>query len=205
MPAAGAEPAVASQDALRLVGSGGEGRVFRGPVADVAAAGEGVEGEAWGGEGGVFRSGSSSGSAGGVGFHLMQPPGSDHRASAVRASALSLRADLFELGIGDGLFFRELRESGGGVAAGAVRTGRRSGSASHRPDELGGEQPFGAEGVHAAVCGLDRPLRPDRGEDAGGRRERERRRRAVAPAFQRRHRPGAHAAGIARFREPIGV
>ena len=63
------------------------------------------------GEGGVLQPSASSGTVVCVGFHPHGKPGRDHWRAVVRPSALPLRADVLELGVGDGLFFREFREA----------------------------------------------------------------------------------------------
>lgn len=73
------------------------------------------------------------------------------------------------------MFFKELREFGGGFAAGAVRVGWGSQTSSNRPTQRGGQQLVRAEGVHAALPGVDGSLRFADGEDAARPRERERR------------------------------
>ena len=79
---------------------------------------------------------------------------------SLRPPDLSLRADLLELGDGNDLFLRELREPQRGLAERLVGTGRRAATASHRSADCGraaGRRRAGV--VQAALSGVAAALR----------------------------------------------
>ena len=79
-------------------------------VAHVAAAGEGLAGDRGSGQGGVLRAATSARPAGSVGLHPYGRAGRDDPRTELSAPDLSLRADVLELGSGNGVLFGELRE-----------------------------------------------------------------------------------------------
>src|SRR5205823_14259689 len=81
-------------------------------------------------------------------LHALPRAGSHHRRRGVSAPDLPLRAELLELGNRHDLLLGKLRKSEPGLAAGVMGTGRGAARTSIRPDECGGEQSDGPEGVH---------------------------------------------------------
>ena len=102
-------------------------------------------------------------------FTHMNEPGRDDRRPAVRPPGLPLRADVLELGVGDDLFFGELREPQRRVSKRRVGVGRGARAAPHGSHEPGGEQRLEREGVHRAVHGTCWATTCGDGEDPGPR------------------------------------
>src|SRR6516162_10530250 len=79
-------------------------------LAHLAAAGEELAGDGGTGQRGVFRAATPAGALGSVRLHAHGGVGSDPARAELPAPDLSLRADVFELGSGHGVLFRELRK-----------------------------------------------------------------------------------------------
>ncbi len=178
------------------------GEVRRNAVAQLSAWRETLASDGRPGEGGVLQPSASSGTVVCVGFHPHGKPGRDHWRAVVRPSALPLRADVLELGVGDGLFFREFREPRRRTSRRPVGIGRRARTTPHGSDEPGGQQRIGHEGVHRAVQGTVGLLRDGDGEDPAPGTERERRCRTIASAFQGSGGAGPVIAWQPGLREP---
>ena len=163
-------------------------------VAHVAAAGEELAGDRRSGQGSVLRAATPAGAAGSVGLHAHGRAGRDHPGAEFSAPDLSLRADVLELGGGDGVLFGELREPERRVAERGVGTGQSAAPASHRSAVDGGQQHERSGGVHGSLPGSAALLRTGGGEDAGRAWERERRCGAAAPSLQTGGGAGADAA-----------
>jgi hypothetical protein len=143
--------AAVGQDAVRLAPPGAPRAVLRFAPPHVRAAGAGVAGHPRAGEGHRVSPGPSTRRLGRVGFHDHERIERHHRPAAVRPLGLPLRADVLELGVGDGVCVGIVRGVVGRVAIGVLGTGWSAAAAPQRFPERGGEQPVGGPGVPDAV------------------------------------------------------
>ena len=131
--------AVARQDAVRLVASRAPGAIPRFASPDVRAAGAAVAGDIRIGEAGHVSSGPPGRRTGRVGLHPHERVERHHRPATVRPPGLPLRADVLELGVGDGVCLGVVRGVVGRVAECVLGAGRGAPEAPQRFPECGGE------------------------------------------------------------------
>src|ERR1700704_2419205 len=91
----------------------GSGAVSGDATAHVAKASEAVAGAKRRATRGLLSARARAGTTGAERFHVHERTAGDYRRPALQTSALSLNADLFELGVGSGLLFGVVREPGG--------------------------------------------------------------------------------------------
>src|SRR6202011_5379347 len=203
---ASTQPRIGGQDLVNGPATPLSGTLRRRPTADLAATRPAVARPSGTVQGGVFRPGPPSRTPVRQRLHALPRPACDHRRGALRPPDLPLRADLLELGDGDDLLRRELREPQRRLAERPGGTGRRAAVASHRPADGGypaGDGGFGV--VHATLPGVAAALRPRRSGDPGGPRPRERGRGAEPLALQAGVGPGPDATGRPGLHRPRGV
>jgi hypothetical protein len=126
---AGGRAAVDGQDAVRLGPERTPRAIPRFAPADVRAAGAGVAGGARAGEGDRIPPGASARRTGRVGLHGHERVARHRRPAAVRPPGLPLRADVLELGIGDGVRVGIVRGVVGRVAECVLGIGRGAAAA----------------------------------------------------------------------------
>src|SRR6266498_1941382 len=111
----------------------GPGAVSGDATADAAKASEAVAGAKRRAARGLLSAGARTRTAGAERFHVHERTAGDDRRPALQTPALSLNVDLFELGVGPGLFFGVVREPG---VRGAGRLVGVGGSAARTPYRL---------------------------------------------------------------------
>jgi hypothetical protein len=204
--AAPAQPGTGGQNLVCGPTKSLSGTLYRWPTADVAATHQAVACSFWTGQGGVLLPGSPSGTPVRQRLHVLHRSARDHRRCVLRPLDLPLRLDLLELGDGNDLLRRELREPQRGLAECLVGIGWRAADAPHRPADSShstGDGRFGV--VHAALPGVATSLRSDGPGHPGGACSRERRRGAKPSPVQTDVGPGPDAAWQPRLRQPHAV
>ena len=129
-----------SQDGVRVLAAALCGSVRGRAVAHVAAASEELAGDGRAGQGSVLRAATPAGAVGCVRLHAHGRAGRHHPGAEFSAPDLSLRADVLELGSGDGVLFGELREPVRRTPERGLGTGESAAAASDRSTVDGGEQ-----------------------------------------------------------------
>src|ERR1019366_1573819 len=120
-------------------------------VAHFAASGEELAGDRGAGQGSVLRAATPTGTLGSVRLHAHGRAGRHDPRAEFPAPDLSLRADVLELGSGDGVLFRELRKFVRGIAERGLGTGQSAAAASDRSAVDGGQQHERFRRVHGAL------------------------------------------------------
>src|ERR1700737_1256488 len=100
------------------------GAVSGDATADTAKASEAVAGAKRRAAGGLLSARARAWTAGAERFHVHERTAGDYSRPALQTSALSLNADLFELGVGPGMLFGVVREPGVRGAGRLVGVGR---------------------------------------------------------------------------------
>ncbi len=155
---------------------------------------------------GVLQPGSPSRSAVRQRFHALHRLACHPQRRAFRPHDLPLRADLLELGGGDDLLRRELRELERGLAECLGCVGRSATVAPHRPADGGDSARDGRLGLlHGSLPGAAAALWFAGAGDPGGPGPRERRCRAESSAVQACVGAGAAAAWQPRLRQSPGL
>src|ERR1019366_1781491 len=137
-------------------------------VAHFAASGEELAGDRGAGQGSVLRAATPAGTLGSIRLHAHGRAGRHDPRAEFPAPDLSLRADVLELGSGDGVLFRELRKSVRRIAERGLGTGQSAAAASDRSVVDGGQQHKRSRRVHGALRGPAALLRTGGGKDASG-------------------------------------
>src|SRR5258705_636016 len=116
----------------------GAGAVSGETTADLAKASEAMAGAKRRAARGLLSAGVRAGTAGAERFHVHERAWGDARRPALQTPALSLNADLFELGVGPGLLFGVVREPGVRSAGRLVGVGGSAARTPHGPAHGGG-------------------------------------------------------------------
>ena len=190
------------QDAVRLAPERVSRAAYPEPPPHVRATRPAVAGHGRTSAHSNVQPGASRRRLGGLGFHQHELPGSHHPRKTIRASGVSLRAHVLELGIGDPLRVGVVRGVVRRPPERAVGTGRSARAASQRQPERGGQQPVGQTRVSKPLSGAVGALRPRGRADQRPPTARERRQRVVSWAFQDRPGPSLASAWRPRFRQP---
>lgn len=203
--AAGPQPGAGGVDPVPATPAGTPRTLPRRATPHLPAAGQDVAGQPRAGPGSVLRPGPHARPTVRLRLHAHDQSAGDHRRPAVRSPPLPLRPDVLELGDRHRLLRRVVRDARRRAAERPGGVGGRARRPPHRPTH--GRHPAGHDrgGVHPAVSGVARALRPRRPGDPGRARERERRHRATAPAVQASPRPAVDAPRQSRLRQPRGV
>src|SRR6516162_3430870 len=138
--AAANQPWAGSQNVVRVCTAAVSRPLSGWTAAHLAASGQSVAGDGRAVQGGVFRATAPSRAVECLRFRPYDGPGGYHPEPDLPALAVSLRADLFQLGDGDGLFLREFRKPVRRVSERDLGTGQGSATASDGPDVDGSEQ-----------------------------------------------------------------
>ena len=197
--------AAAGQDAVRLAAARASGAVSRFAAPHLRASRQAVAGHARPRQADHVPPGARGRRPRGVRLHAHDRAEHHHRRPAVRAHGLPLRADVFELGIGDALRLRIVRSVVRRLAECVVGTGRRAAAAPHRFADRGGEQPVGEPRVPDALSRSAGALRRVGPADQRAAGARERRRGVVARPLQNRCGSSSFIAWRSRLRRPRRV
>ena len=132
-------PGLEARTLFKSVAAAASGQVCRRPVADAATAAEALARDCGAGAGSLLRAAARGGATGAERLHAHGRVEHHHWRPEFSTSAVSLRADVLELGGRVFVLFGELREPQRRTAKCAVGTGWRTAGPPDRPDVAGGE------------------------------------------------------------------